>query len=162
MGGPLGKPRMPQYNLKLGTEADLLEVIDRVEEAFREAPYNLPFSSERTEQVLRDVLKNGVIICLLNEHTQIVGVFIALRTILATSLEPVASELLWYVHPAYRKSRGALELLAAFEYWATEVAKVGTLILGNMQNNFSEKTHRLYLRKGYQLAEQTYVKKVNN
>ncbi len=152
---------MRAYSLKIATTDDFDGVIECISNAQNELLYKLPFSPDRTRQVLLDVLKQGTIICGMNEHKQIVGVFIALKTLTATSLEPIASEMLWYVHPAYRKTRLALELFGAFEYWAETVAKVGVMIMGNMTNAHSERTHRLYLRHGYQLSEQTYFKRIN-
>lgn len=154
---------MPTSNLKLATPEDLPEVIELVRLAYTELPYPMSFSLERVHQVLTEVLDKGVIICLMDE-TRVVGVFIALKTLTATSMEWVASELLWYVRAEHRKSRGALELLKAFEYWGKEVAKVSMLAMGNMQNEYSERTHKLYLKNGYELSEQTYfksIKKVN-
>lgn len=151
---------MPAYKLKLATIGDLPEVVALVEAAQSELLYKLPFSPERVSQVLQEVLKQGVIICLVTD-TKIVGVFIALKTLTAISLEPIASELLWYVHVDYRNSRGALEMLAAFEYWAEHVVKVKLITIGNMQNNSASRTHRMYLRRGYELSEQTYFKRIN-
>jgi GNAT superfamily N-acetyltransferase len=151
---------MPTYNLKLATPEDLPVIVGLVSMAQKDLAYKLPFSPERVLQVLTEVLKQGVIICLTVE-TNIVGVFIALKTVTVTSMEPVAAELLWYVLPDYRKSRGALELLAAFEYWAREVAKVGVITMSNMTNTSAEMTNKLYLRRGYKLSEQTYFKRVN-
>ncbi len=148
---------------KLATLEDLPRIVELVEMAYTELPYGLKFDHMRAFETLENVLDNGVIICRLatvQDHPEIVGVLIAVKTFTTVSLEPIASELLWYVHPDHRSSKRALELLNAFELWG-RLQNCSALIMGNMANASAESTHRLYLRKGYQLSEQTYFKRIN-
>lgn len=65
----------------------------------------------------------------------------------------VASELWWFVAPAYRGSRAGLALLDAYEAWATENADIrGMTLEANSPVN-----PRVLLKRGYQLAESQYV-----
>lgn len=75
------------------------------------------------------------------------------------SEEKVASELAFWLLPGYRKSRRVLDLVAAFEYWAKNIAKVNYVILS--QTPLQDYTERSYKRLGYTVIENNYLKKIS-
>lgn len=143
-------------DLRLATSEDLPALLLLVMEAQKETPFNLPFSAERVLQVLNELLQNGIVICYIR-NDQIAGLICGLTTYTPASLELIAAELLWYVHPDHRKSRGALKLMDAFEYWAWTKG-CSAVTIGNIANTKMDATGKLYERKGYRLVEQSYMK----
>lgn len=73
--------------------------------------------------------------------------------------EMVASEMFWYVHPAYRKTMWGLRLFSTFERWAKDIgAKRITMV--HLMTASGESIGKLYSRKGYRLVEQRYMKEI--
>jgi GNAT superfamily N-acetyltransferase len=86
------------------------------------------------------------------------GMLFALATELPFTSVPSAIEMVWYVQEDFRKSRVGLELLRAFEEWATlcgypvvQTGAVGAPDEIKQLDNF-------YVKKGYSPGERYYYK----
>jgi hypothetical protein len=80
-----------------------------------------------------------------------------LAGVIETSLfswTPFASELVFWVDEDARKSRAAVSLVGAYEYWA-KAAGCQYVTLVDLMGNL----HDYYTRKGYELRERTYLKR---
>lgn len=161
MVGPLGKLGMPlskQVPFKLATIQDIPELLSLCEQAHKESPHELRLDREQIFSSLHEIIEKGVIICYVQDN-RIVGLIGGITTFTIMSLEKVGAELLWFVHPDYRRSRNALKLLTAFEYWCWS-QDCKAITLGNMPNDSFEATKKFYTRKGYKLIEMAYMKRI--
>lgn len=68
----------------------------------------------------------------------------------------IASELFWWMDPQARNSRAALQLLKALEQWAMD--KGCTLLAMVDIALMTSNAPHIYQRKGYQLAERSWIK----
>jgi RimJ/RimL family protein N-acetyltransferase len=71
----------------------------------------------------------------------------------------VATELAWWVEPAYRKGEAGTSLLGAFEHWAGLRNCKFVQMIG-LQNEYAPVLDRYYKQKGYSPAENSYVKEI--
>lgn len=121
----------------------------------------IPFSRKKVYEILRKTI-NGepseAILIVSEDAGKIVGVFLAATSEITFSEEKVATELAFWLLPGYRKSRRVLDLVAAFEYWAKNIAKVSFVILS--QTPLQDNTERSYKRLGYTNIENNYLKKI--
>lgn len=146
---------MSSYLLEL-SNSDIPDLIPLVELAYRDLPYTTSFDSVRVEQFLLN-LPHGYMLGLVGSNGVLQGVLLGTVTFLSTSFSPVATELLWYVKPEYRRGKYALQMVREFEKWA-KAQGCQMISMGNMANNSMETTGKFYQRLGYKLSEQTYFK----
>lgn len=121
----------------------------------------LPFSRKKVHSILTKVVTGDpkeAILIISEDAGKIVGVFLATVAEVSFSEEKVASELAFWLLPGYRKSRRVLDLVAAFEYWAANIAKVRFALLS--QTPLQDYTERSYKRLGYTTIETNYLKKL--
>lgn len=72
----------------------------------------------------------------------------------------VASEVVWWIDPDHRrKSKAALELLGAFEYWA-RINKASYVQMQCLSGLNEDGVGRIYKRLGYNQNEIAYVKEL--
>lgn len=154
MVGQLGKHRMLPF--RLATLQDIPVLVKLCEEAHKESPHRLRFDKEQVEASIFQVIQTGVIICYI-VNGQVVGMIGGITTLTTMSLEKIGAELLWFIHPDYRKSREPLKLITAFEYWCWSKG-CAAVTLSNMVNDSYERVGKVYERKGYRLVEQSYMK----
>ena len=71
----------------------------------------------------------------------------------------VAQEIMWWVHPDYRKTKVAMELLESLETWAKFI---GTkhLLMSHYENEYAPKMRKMYEKNQYQLKEYNYYKEI--
>lgn len=69
----------------------------------------------------------------------------------------IASEIAWWVNEDQRGSGVGAELLDAFEYWAKNVANCSLITMTTLNN---EEIGKFYEKKGYELYERAYMKKL--
>lgn len=72
------------------------------------------------------------------------------------SIERVATELVWWVDPAFR-GRGAVAMLAAYEDWARSM---GCAVINMVGLGADPVTTRLYERHGYLAQECHFIKRL--
>lgn len=145
--------------LYLGTLSDIPHVSNMAEEAYQDFEYGSEFSHEQTQNFLKASLDNGVTILSESGEEKYAGVLVAIKTFMSCSFAPIAYEMLWYVRPQFRKSRIAIELHAAFEYWASK-EKCELIMMSNKANEYQDRTERFFVKHGYKLSEQSYFKRI--
>ena len=100
------------------------------------------------------------IVFLAEENGKAVGILAAAALpFLLNSTDRIAAEAMWFLEPEHRKGRKGLQLLDAFEYWGTEIAKCSILQLARLRD--SAGIEKIYDRRGYDAAEYFHIKKVN-
>jgi GNAT superfamily N-acetyltransferase len=109
--------------------------------------------TQTIESLLRDRNKGIVILYIMNDKP--VGLIGGLTSEMIFSHDLVASELFWWVDPNFR-SRKALSLKEAFEYWARRVG-AKYVAMGALPSQ-GEKVARFYERTGYKNLENSYLK----
>jgi GNAT superfamily N-acetyltransferase len=90
---------------------------------------------------------------------QPVGMLAGVISEFILSRERIASELIWWMEPDYRKSRIAFEMIEAYEFWA---AKLGCSIitLSTVETEQTDRIQKYYSRKGYHLVERSFIKEI--
>lgn len=141
--------------LLLGTES-IDDIVLLVGEAYQDLPYPLAFEPRRVQEFL-NACPNLLMLGLVRSDGELLGVLLGLKTLLSTSFSPVATELLWYVKPEYRRGKYALQMVREFEKWA-EAEGCHMISMGNMANDSMDRTGKFYERLGYKLSEQTFYK----
>lgn len=71
----------------------------------------------------------------------------------------VCQEIMWWVHPDYRKTKVASELLDNLESWC-KFLKVPHLLMSHYENEFAPKMKKMYEKNNYQLKEYNYYKEI--
>lgn len=66
----------------------------------------------------------------------------------------MATEIAWWVEPEHRGNGKGLDLLSAFEYWATNVAQAKLISMSSLD----KKIEKYYKKNGYKLYERAYMK----
>lgn len=70
----------------------------------------------------------------------------------------IASEVVWWVAPAWRASRRGLELLGAYEDWAK--LQGYQILINGLHGASKELLEPIYLRRNYQPIETYYIKEL--
>ena len=149
--------------LRLATEEDI-PAIKRMSYLFYDhSPYSsFEIDDEKvtalTTDILKDKTKNIVI---LSCQPDPVGMIVGLSNEFMFNRKKIAMELLWWMDPEYRKSRDAIKLVEAYEYWATNVAKADIVQLSLLTTEQAPQIEKFYSRRGYKLSEKSFFKKVN-
>lgn len=111
---------------------------------------------ELIEYCSNPTIKDSVLICW-EEDENLQGLIAGQATEVLFNRDKVATELIWWVEPAYRKGEAASQLLGAFNYWAEFVGCRYVQMVG-LQNDYSKALDRYYKREGFRIAETTYVR----
>lgn len=153
-----------EYNIRHAEEKDFEKISLAVHEAFKESPYvnQYTYSKLRVLSILQHMHrlgKQGAILLVAEKNEEIVGLFLAMVSFTSAGLEPIASEILWWVSPEARKTRLSITFIQAFEFWANKLG-VSKLVLGSMENEHTGAIDKFYKKRGYQLTERTYFKEL--
>lgn len=139
---------MLPYNIRVGTEKDIPQVVSMSERLHRVSPYKgLPFSPKKVERLSYELLDTGVI--LLSDDGMLAGRLIEPHF----SAVKLATELFWWSfnqNPT-RKLKEELALHDAFEYWAIHVAKADAVQSGSFRKS------KYFTRRGYIECETPYL-----
>jgi hypothetical protein len=92
------------------------------------------------------------------DGNKVIGVFLGSVAEVTFSSEKIATEVAFWLLPGYRKSRRAVDMLDAYEYWAKHIAKVRFVLTA--ETPAEDRTPRAYARLGYSHIETNYLKKV--
>lgn len=84
---------------------------------------------------------------------------------LAATVQPIlfnhsriATEVLWWVDEDHRQSGVGGQLIEAFEYWATKIAKADYIQLCSLNGDNVDMVGKYYEKIGYKLIEKAYLK----
>ncbi|WP_370878732.1 GNAT family N-acetyltransferase [Phyllobacterium ifriqiyense] len=102
------------------------------------------------------LISNPAMLCLVLDDSGPQGVLAAQSGTLPLAPVKVASELIWWIEPAYR-GRSAVAMLDAYEEWAREQGCVFVNMVGLGADPL---TTRLYERRGYSATERHFMKSI--
>lgn len=149
--------------LRLANDQDHEVVLNLVKTFFSQTKYgHRPLDEEGAKDTVVGFLQsdNREKICLLwEEEGKAIG-------ILAGQIHPlpflgakIAMECLWWVDPYKRGSEAGVQLLDAFEYWAT-LQGADFLQMMSMPDRTGKLLDRFYRNRGYTLTEIAYTKEL--
>ena len=147
--------------LRLATTDDLPDIL-RMARAFHEvSPYRcLPFDSEYVSGSILHTLgqpESSVIILGLDDG-KIVGMLAGIVSVCILNGKKQASESVFWVDAAARKSTLAKQLKEAYEYWAKNVVHCDLALMSALEDDNLLLVDKLYKRSGYTPAERNYMK----
>jgi GNAT superfamily N-acetyltransferase len=117
-----------------------------------------PFSPAMADGLFRASLADEDRLCLVYAPDDIArGVLTAQASVHPFAPVKVASEIIWWVDPAFR-GQAVVGMLSAYEAWAVER---GCSLAGMVGLGSEPLTTRLYLRRGYEPAETHFIKALN-
>lgn len=126
--------------------------------AFEQASKFVTVDIDYATKTYENMIDNGVaFVMVLEKEGELIG---SLGFIKAPDLhngDTMAVETFWFVDP---KKRGVgLILFNAYEKWSKEngIKKIAMI---HMMDSYPESLERLYLKRGYKLAEKHYVKEI--
>lgn len=127
------------------------------------SPYaHLGVDEEKTYETVNAFLsapKEERIIILAIVDDKPVGMLAGMISELLINRMKIASEVMWWMDPEYRGSRVSLELLDAYEFWATKCG-ANVIQLSTVETEQAERIGKLYNRRGYKLTERGYIKDI--
>lgn len=142
------------------TESDITSLVMMGGEFFQQTGYSehgLSCDPFHLHQFLEQALTSDEHAVLVAEvDGSVAGVIGAVASPNYFTPQRIASELFWWMNPEARSGRAALQLLSALEQWARDKGCVvlAMVDIALMQSN----APRIYERKGYQLAERSWIK----
>jgi RimJ/RimL family protein N-acetyltransferase len=132
---------------------------------FEESPYNdYPYDNTKVDKVIEDIVsakgKNYVAI-VYEVDGKTVGCISGSVVPFLLYHGLVATEIMWWVEPDYRRSKAGLELLRAFESWAV-YSKCDMVQMISLNTEIGKALSTVYRRKGYVETEQAYIKRLTS
>lgn len=114
----------------------------------------IPFKADYASLLFDALLTNPTMLCIVLDDNGPQGVLAAQTGTLPLAPIKAASELIWWIEPAYR-GRAAKQMLDAYEAWAKEQGCAFVNMIGLGADPI---TSRLYERRGYIAAERHFMK----
>lgn len=158
---------MQKAKIILGTPDYLDDVLLLCQTFYDESPYaGVGIEEGKVKDTLLQFLSgcnsNTVCILLLDDSGTAVGVLLGYTNQLPFSSDKIAADLVWYVHPSYRKTLGSVKMRKAFEFWAKNIAGARFIQMVSVNNDVSHKVQKHYKKNGYDLMEFVYLKDLSN
>lgn len=153
---------MQDFNIRQATLDDAHGITVLVSNFSREDhfPSGLTFDRDKTLESVVTIVNNdnGMFFSeVLTYENLIVGCLLGAGFPQLFNHQIVAKELMWYVHPEYRKTRKALTLVKNFEDWAKDH---GCDLISLATFAGQEGVERFYKNRGFTLTELDYVKEL--
>lgn len=149
--------------LRLPTLEDMPDLIRMFKQFHRESPYkHISFDEKKTRETVTDIIngdKESSIIIISCDETKITGAIIGLSVCPLFSLQKSAVEMVWWVHPDYRKSGHGNLLLSAYEDWAKRVGCKNVQMIC-LETEEKEMLEKFFAKNGYNKIETAFVKGV--
>ncbi len=147
------------------TLADIPKMVEFGEEFWTQTSYykqgNVPYDADNTENLVGGMIDLGGIVLLAeNEEGDVVAVLVMLVTpMLFNPAHTVASEMVYYVSPEYRKGGLGIRMLKKAEQVAKAkgVKYISMVLLASVE---PERPAAVYNRLGYHQTEATYSKEL--
>lgn len=146
--------------LKLAEEKHREDFVRMCKNFFESSPFKeMTFSRDGIDAVLDLHLedKTKAIVILYEVDNKIVGMVCGMASSPLFAVEPIASELAWWVDEEYRKTKDSAKLIYAFEDWALRIGSYGTS-LALIKGVSPESVGKFYERQGYVETENNYLK----
>lgn len=155
--------RTTGFRVRKGKVEDAFDLALLVKEFMNTSGHakTLGFNAEKTVKLMERMASEGIfhLNVLEDSNGNVVGVFGGLLTDCMFSNAKQATELVWYVTPSARGSRGSVQLLLEWEKWA-KLQGAKTISMMNLESVAPREVERLYERMNYVKSENTYTKEL--
>lgn len=153
--------RTKVYSIREASEEDIIDLTILGKQFAKESGNNfLGWNTEKVYNSLLDAIeREDFCVQVLCVDTEIVGMFIGFLAPCFFSNVVQAVEIVWYVDPDHRGSKEAYKMIDLYEEWAgfREAVCVNMMSLDILNG---KKVAKMYERRGYRLAENTFVKEL--
>lgn len=139
--------------LKIATIEDYSIILKLISNFYSTLPTSALFNKDKIEGIIKSFLvapKEEKVVLLHGE----VGLLAAMIQPFHFGIDPIATELAWWVEPEARKNNVGKELVEAFEFWAK---KLNCTYIA-MSCYADVDLGKFYQSLGYALHEKTYIK----
>lgn len=148
--------------IKIATPADFDKVKELSTNFFYASPYkDMPLEEDKQTELIEDLMEkypyHGMIACM-HVDNEVQGIIAGCTSEILFSRSKIATELVWWVEPDYRKTKGSLLLLDCFEYWAEKVAGADIVQMVALEDDSIGTISRFYTRRGYTPVERGFIK----
>lgn len=146
------------YSLDVPCVRDIDVYVDLCLEATEASPFHkMGRTRNNVSEALTTWLQNPDFVCIVLVYKETpVGLLIGFITKDHPSLDMnVGMELVWFVQPQHRKSKGSRKMVEAFEYWS-KMKGASACIMAAYDRRFD----KLYSKQGYKPLETTYIKEL--
>lgn len=149
--------------LKLAQPYHIPEIRDFCRKFFSESPYHdFPYDEKKVDETIDKIVNaygKGHVVIVYEKYGKAVGCIAGTVVDFLLNHGKIATEIMWWVEPEYRKSRAGIELLNAFESWAT-YSKCELVQMISLNTEIGKALGGLYRRRGYVETEQAYMKRL--
>lgn len=153
-----------EYELLRQPSKDHQQILSLILDSIQASPWadvaiNLPHLKLVIANFLESIDLDRKMVAIARDQGKIIGVIagaIVQQPLVGTSM---ASELIWYVSPAYRKRNVAKTLLDMFEKWADN-NQVQHITLSHYNNTLGDTVGVLYEKRGFKKMEVSYIKEL--
>ncbi len=154
-------PRTEDFSVRVANEEDVVDLAILGRKFSRESKNAyLGWSSTKVHNSLLDALsRDDFLVLALETEDEVVGMFIGFIAPCFFSDAEQASEIVWYVSPEHRGSKEAYKMLILFEDWA-DTKGAACINMVNLDVLNADKVAKMYTKRGYRLAENTFVKEL--
>lgn len=142
--------------LRLASVTDMPRLVEMTKNFISLTPYShYPVDDAKLEDLITQCLDytRNVIFVYTTDEDELQGMLAATTNEFLFNRERIASEMAWWVEPAYR-GRGGTLLKAAFEHWARHMG----CSLASMSSLDTPAVRKVLARSGYRKTEDTFVK----
>jgi len=156
-------PKTTGFKVRAGTKDDAFDLALLAKEFINESGHIkiLGFNAEKTVKLIERMATENIfyLSVLENEDGHIVGALGGLLTECMFSFSLQATELMWYVTPSARGTKGSIQLLLDWERWAKmKGAKVISMM--NLESVSPREVEKLYEKMNYSKTENTFTKEL--
>jgi len=149
--------RTKDYNLRLATQEDVLNIVIIAKEAYLEATDTEAYSFD-PQKILslaqNSIEKDDFLVLILEKDGEVVGYFFGMVTECFFAVERQSVNLSWFISKSHRSLKNALSILKVYEDWSKKSGAVVTNMVDIKLNS-----DKIFKRLGYTLTENTYVKR---
>lgn len=159
---PDGSPELHK-TLRHATLDDIPWIITKATEEFKDSPYfEFGVSKPKARELLEKLVVEGQeksIVLLSHDNGLPVGCLAAYSFSPLFSTNKIATECLWFLEEAYRKTARGLDMMKAYEYWANLVGC--SHVQYGLLSTSPDRMASLYARTGAQMTEQIFTKRLD-
>lgn len=146
--------------LRVATEADAPIIQQMVIDFWNVIPSDIKINPKKLKDVVHGFFEDPtekIFILSCDDNQSPRGLIGGVAQEFLLNRDKVATEIVWWMDPEYR-GKDSLKLIDAFEHWAKHIAGCSIVqmsLVGSLQR---ERISKMYARRGYKLAEQSYIK----
>lgn len=144
--------------IRIATENDIPSIKEIIKEFIDEAPSFFVYNEEYIERnIFHCVFDEDGLALVMEKDDDVQGILLGIVSTHPMFGTSVATELAWYVRPAYRKGREPIKLMVGFMEWS-QFKGTDYILTADISGLGSHA--KLYDKLGFTDAEHTYFRKL--